>query len=148
MSLLNPAFEKTDNAGQYMSDLRTTAYKHSVAVLAIHHVRKPGKDGVPALDQEDTVLMEWLNQASGHRSIINQSDTRIAAGLPKQPCQRSDDPTRKFLLKCESAGLVVQTGRGLYERLPLATSPTSKTIEQIEEVDETYYSPSSALAGA
>jgi hypothetical protein len=85
MSLLNPAFEKTDNAGQYMSDLRTTAYKHSVAVLAIHHVRKPGKDGVPALDQEDPVLMEWLNQASGHRSIINQSDTRIATGLPKQP---------------------------------------------------------------
>jgi hypothetical protein len=212
----NPAFEKTDNAGQFMSDLRTVAYTHGVSMLVIHHVRKPGKDGVPSLDQEDTVLMEWLNQASGHRSIINQSDTRIATGMPKRSpdaamvlrwhrrmkgeagpiflarvlddeggelgykpmtgpelignadhraaylklpakfsfkdakriCERSDDPTRKFLLKCESAGLVMQTGRGLYECLPLGTPPPSKTIEQIEEVDETDYSPSSVLAGA
>jgi hypothetical protein len=187
----NPSFEKSDNAGQCMSDLRSAAYKHSVAILVIHHVRKPGKDGVPSLDQEDTLLMEWLNQASGHRSLINQSDTRIATGLPKQPSDaamvlrwhrrikgeggtlflarvldddggelgykvmsgpelignpeqriactklppkfsfkeakqiygRTDDPTRKFLLKCEAAGLVVRVGRGLYERLVPAEPP-------------------------
>jgi hypothetical protein len=80
----NPSFEKSDNAGQEMSSLRSSAYKYGVAVLVVHHIRKPGQDGVPALDSDDTVLMSWLNQAAGHRSIINQADTRIAADLPKR----------------------------------------------------------------
>ena len=198
--------EKNENAGQGMSSLRSAAYKHAVGVLAVHHVRKPGTEGVPSLDDDDTVLMEWLNQASGHRSIINHSDTRIAAGLPrrvpdaamvlrwhrrmkgeagtlyvervlddeggdlgydvmtgaalignadqreafkklpekfsfkeaKQIYARSDDPTRKWLLKCQAAGLVVQAGRGNYH---LVTRPElvgggpgskPKTVEKIE----------------
>jgi hypothetical protein len=35
----------------------------------------------------------------------------------KQIYGRADDPTRKWLLKCVSLGLIGQTGRGLYERL-------------------------------
>jgi AAA domain len=181
----DPTFEKTDNAGQGMSSLRSAAYKYGVALFAIHHVRKPGPDGVPSLDSDETVLMHWFNQASGHRSIINQSDSRIAAGLPKpthdaamilrwqrrlkgergplyvervcneegepigykplvgakllnnqdqetafgrlpqgftfkeakQIYGRTDDPTRKWLLKCECQGLIEQLGRGHYQRL-------------------------------
>jgi hypothetical protein len=182
----DPAFEKTDHAGQGMKSLRSVGtYKNSVAIVAIHHTKKPGPDGVPPLDSEDTRLMYWLNQASGHRSLVNQSDTRIAADVSKRvpdaamvlrwhrrlrsevgpvylqrvydesgeaigyrrivgpqllgsadqqaafaqlPQQftfrqavtiydRTDDPTRKWLLKCQSAGLVKQTGRGLYQRL-------------------------------
>jgi hypothetical protein len=75
----NPNFEKSDNAGLEMSRLHSATRPHGTAVLAMHHIRKPGQDGVPALDSDDTVLMNWLNQAAGHRSIINQSDTRIAA---------------------------------------------------------------------
>jgi hypothetical protein len=182
----DPAFEKTEHAGQGMKSLRTAgANKNSVAIVAIHHTKKPGLDGVPPLDSDDTRLMHWLNQASGHRSLVNQSDTRIAAELSKRVpdaamvlrwhrrlksevgpvylqrvCDgdgepigyrrivgpqllgnadqqaafaqllqqftfkeakaiygRSDDPTRKWLLKCEAAGLVKQMGRGLYQRL-------------------------------
>jgi hypothetical protein len=77
----NPSFEKSENAGQAMVDLRHAAYKYSVAILGIHHIKKPGPFGPPTL--EDAVLMHWLNEAAGHRSIINQSDTRIAAALSK-----------------------------------------------------------------
>lgn len=78
----DPYFEQTDHAGASMASLRSMASKHCTAILAIHHTRKPGPEGVPRLDQDETVLMEWLNQAAGHRSIINQSDTRVAAAEP------------------------------------------------------------------
>jgi hypothetical protein len=183
----DPNFESTEQAGASMGQLRSAAYKHGVAIVAIHHIRKPSPEGVPALDREDTVLMQWLNQAAGHRSIINQSDTRIAADLPStgrggelvlrwhrrlygergplyvervsdddgnaigyrrlsgpkllgNPDQqaayenlpnefsftvarriygRTDDPTRKFLLKCETVGLTEQVGRGAYRKIVL-----------------------------
>jgi hypothetical protein len=76
----NPNFEKSENAAQEMKSLRSASH-HGSSILAVHHIRKPGQDGVPALDSE-TGLMNWLNQAAGHRSIINQSDTRIAADAP------------------------------------------------------------------
>jgi hypothetical protein len=79
----NPSFEKTDSAGKEISSLRSTAYKCGLAILLIHHVRKPGQDGVPSLDDDSSGLMVWLNQAAGHRSIVNQSDTRIAADLSR-----------------------------------------------------------------
>jgi hypothetical protein len=78
----DPSFEKTENAGQAMVNLRHAAYKYGVSILGIHHIKKPGPLGPPALD--DAVLMHWLNEAAGHRSIINQSDTRIAAALSKR----------------------------------------------------------------
>jgi AAA domain len=179
------SFESTEHAGTRMSGLRSLAAKYGVAIFAIHHVRKPGEEAGPSLDHEDTVLMQWLNQASGHRSIINQSDTRIAADLPsskqrgemvlcwhrriygaggplylervsdeagdpigyqrlrgarllgnadqeaafgrlstafsfkdaKQAYERSDDPTRKWLLKSVSVGIVEQVGRGEYRKV-------------------------------
>ncbi len=43
---------------------------------------------------------------------------------------RSDDPTRKWLLKCETAGLVKQVGRGTYERLEV---PPAGAVERIEK---------------
>jgi hypothetical protein len=180
----DPSFEKSDVAGERMNALRSVAYKHNAAILAIHHVRKPGLDGPPSLDSEDSVLMQWLNQASGHRSIISQSDSRLAAGLPgrgrggemvlrwhrrihgeggpiylervcdeegtpvgyipavgakllenpeqqaaferlpeqfsfkeaKQVYARTDDPTRKWLVRCEHVGIVKHIERGLYRK--------------------------------
>jgi hypothetical protein len=178
----DPYFESTEHAGAAMRQLHSTASKHGVAIVLIHHTRKPGPDGPPTLDAEDTQLMHWLNQASGHRAIINQADTRIAADIPsrgrggelvlrwhrriygeggpiylervcnedadpigyrrlsgpkllgnpeqeaafgklpsrfafkeaKQAYERSDDPTRKWLQKCMSLGIVEQPERGLY----------------------------------
>jgi hypothetical protein len=180
-------FEKADVGGGRMADLRSLAARHKTAVLAIHHIRKPGPEGTPALDSDDIKVMDWLNVAAGHRSIINQSDTRIATSYPSKahagelvlrwhrrvygeggpqyveraydddgkpigyrvitgikllnnPEQeaafqklarefsfkeakyiygRSDDPTKKWLNKCESVGVLVQTGRGTYRRTDL-----------------------------
>jgi hypothetical protein len=80
----DPSLEKTDYAGERMNSLRSLAHKSGAAILAIHHVRKPDQEGVPALDADETVVMQWLNQASGARAIINQSDTRIGADLPRR----------------------------------------------------------------
>jgi hypothetical protein len=189
----DPDFENTRHAGERMKSLRVAAYKHSAAILAIHHIKKPSADGVPPLDDDSTRLMEWLNQASGHRSLINQSDTRIAVDAPrrladvalvlrwqrrltaaagplylervcdqdgepigytkavgtallgnseqaaafrrlpdeftfkqaKQIYNRSDDPTSKFLKKCESAGLIGHVSKGKYRRLPDEEAPQS-----------------------
>jgi len=55
----DPNFEKTDHAGEGMKRLRSAgAYKHSVAIIAIHHTKKPGPDGPPALDKDDTRLID------------------------------------------------------------------------------------------
>jgi hypothetical protein len=194
-----PNFEKTEQASVGMAHLRSVASKYRVAILAIHHVRKPGPDGVPSLDGDDTVLMQWLNQAAGARAIVNQSDSRIAADIParghagelvlrwhrrvsgeagpmylervcndegrevgyqritgvkllhnpaqeaayerlperfrfkdaKQVYGATDDPTRKWLIKCENLGLVQRVGHGEYRQLRPVTIG-SERIEQVE----------------
>jgi hypothetical protein len=185
----SPTFEKSEYAGEEMKRLNSQARKHGTAILVIHHIRKPGENGPPLLDSEDTGLMAWLKQTAGHSSIINQSHTRVAVDSPdhrkshskdaalilrwhrriygesgplyvervsdkngeplgyrrlariellgnadqeaafrslpkqftfkeaKQTLNRSDDPTRKWLLKCVSLGLVRQSGKGLYARV-------------------------------
>ena len=182
----SPQFEKTEHAGEQMKQLNRLAHKYGVAILAIHHLRKPGENGVPLLDNDDTGLILWLKQTAGHSSIINQSHTRIAVDSPdgrkkldaalilrwhrrvkgecgplylervydasgeplgyqrlsnvsllgkadqedafrklpnqfsfkeaKEVYSRSDDPTRKWLQKCVSLGLVRQVAHGRYER--------------------------------
>jgi hypothetical protein len=62
---------------------------------------------------------------SGAALLGNPEQETAVARLPqkfafkeaKAIYNRSDDPTRKWLLKCEAAGLVRQVGRGSYERL-------------------------------
>jgi predicted ATP-dependent serine protease len=49
----NPQFEKSENAGEAMKRLNTIARTYGTAILAIHHIRKPGEVGVPLLDSED-----------------------------------------------------------------------------------------------
>ncbi len=178
-----PAAEKNDEIAKFLQDGRKVARSVNCAVLLLHHVRKPGEDGAPPL--EDTPILEWLTEASGARALINQTNTRIAfdtarrvgandaafvmksfvkvkgesgpfylervcndegdpigyrsmAGvhllgnliqeaafnqLPRQFAfkdakriyGRSDDPTRKWLIKCQAANLLRQIGRGTYE---------------------------------
>jgi len=78
----NPSFEKTEHAGEHMKQLNALAREYGVGILVIHHTKKPGENGTPPLDSEDTPLMLWLKETAGHSSIINQSHTRIAAALP------------------------------------------------------------------
>ena len=94
-----PDFEKGDHCSSEMNRLNDLARKYGVAILVIHHIRKPKTgDGnsVPPLDS-DTPLRLWLNEAAGHRAITNLSHTRIAV----------DGPDRRNS-KAEAAALVLR----------------------------------------
>ena len=190
----NPEFEKPDSSGELIAELRNAAKPCGVTVLAIHHPRKRSRDGdVPKLDSENTVLMDWFNEASGARALVNQSDTRVGVDIPdgnkknppalilrwhlrgagprgpvylermcdetgepvgyerltgasllqnveqvaafrvlplefsfaeaKRIYNASDDPTRKWLLKCTDLGLVTRLARGQYR----------KVVEEVEK---------------
>lgn len=193
----NPHFEKSDYTGEEMKGLHATAYKNGVSVLLVHHIRKPGPEGVPLLDNEAVPVIQWLNQASGHRSLVNQSHTRIGADRPdgrrnldaalilrwqergkdetgplyvervydehgepfgyrliigpqllgnpeqeaafkqlpqkftfrdaKAAYRKSDNPTKRWLDKCEATGQARRVSRGLYEKLPRPASPPETT---------------------
>jgi hypothetical protein len=181
----DPHFEKNEYAGEKMNQLNKLAYRYGTAILVIHHTRKPDRERpVASLDDDDTRVMQWLREAAGSGSLINQSHTRIAvdaldgrsnidaalilrwyrkmrgesgplylervcdeSGEPfgyrpqtdvrllgnadqeaafrklperfefkdaKQIYGRADDPTRKWLQKCISLGLVKQIRRGQY----------------------------------
>lgn len=68
--------EKPRLAAELLNELRDIAKKRKVSFLLIHHIKKPGENGVPAL--EDSQAMTWLLQACGARALVNQSDVRIA----------------------------------------------------------------------
>jgi hypothetical protein len=72
-------FEKIDHAAEKMNQLNKVAYKSGAAILVIHHTRKPLREHpAPALDSDDTRVMQWLKETAGGGSLINQSHTRIA----------------------------------------------------------------------
>jgi hypothetical protein len=72
-------FEKHEHAAERMNQLNKIAYKSGAAILVIHHTRKPLREHpAPALDSDDTRVMQWLKETAGGGSLINQSHTRIA----------------------------------------------------------------------
>lgn len=72
-------FEKIDHAAERMNQLNKLAYKSGAAILIVHHTRKPLREHpTPALDRDDTRVMQWLKETAGGGSLINQSHTRIA----------------------------------------------------------------------
>lgn len=78
----NAEAEKENSvAAKVLQGLRVLARKYGTAVLLIHHTKKPGEDGRPSL--ENSPIMEWLDQASGARALINQSDVRIGIDKPR-----------------------------------------------------------------
>ena len=184
----DPYFEG-EQGTQKMQHLNELAYTHGTAITVIHHIRKPSREHpAPALDNDDTRVMDYLKEAAGNGALITQSHTRIALSLPdgrkshsddaalilrwyrkgkgetgplylervcdvdgvplgyrpltdvkllgnpeqeaafhslpeqfafkdaKEKFRRSDDPTRKWLQKCISLGLIRQVGHGQYER--------------------------------
>jgi hypothetical protein len=80
----DPLAESKDRAPILMKNLRHIAHHYGTTILFVHHTRKPPNgETMPPL--EDEILMHWLYQAAGHRSLINQSDCRIAAHIPSGP---------------------------------------------------------------
>jgi hypothetical protein len=184
---------ESDNTqmGLRLKALRKTTRDYHCAILLQHHVRKPstarhGSSKHKPTPLENTPVLQWLNQASGARALIDQTNTRIAFDAPqrasgadlvvkqfikvkgergpellgrvidpttgepvayqrlagvsllnntdqatafnklpqkftfkdaKAAYGKTDNPTREFLLKCEAAGLLRQTGRGEYVKV-------------------------------
>jgi hypothetical protein len=176
---------KNDEMGRFLNENRAVARAMHCAILMLHHIRKPGENGVPNLEELST--LDWLHEAAGARALINQTNTRMAfdirrhaenpgsvlvfksyvkmkgengtlflervcnddgdpigyrrligvellankeqeSAYNKLPEQfrfreaisaygRSDDPTRKFLLKCMGIGIIEQAARGLYRKV-------------------------------
>jgi hypothetical protein len=74
---------KNDDMGKFLNHWRAVAREEHCTVLLLHHPRKPGADDrVPSL--EDTPVLEWLQQASGARALVNQTNTRIAFDRVRQ----------------------------------------------------------------
>jgi hypothetical protein len=69
------AEEKNANAATLLKGLHRIAKRYGTSFLLIHHIKKPGENGVPAL--EDVTAMAWLLQACGARALVNQTDCRI-----------------------------------------------------------------------
>lgn len=69
------AEDKPKDAAIFLNKLRDIAKKYRTAFLLIHHIKKPGEHGAPAL--EDTHVLTWLQLACGARALVNQSDVRI-----------------------------------------------------------------------
>lgn len=70
---------KQENAAKSLQILRTISRRHKTSFICVHHIRKDGRGKEfrrPAL--QATQAIEWLQEASGARSLINQTDTRIA----------------------------------------------------------------------
>ena len=61
----------------------------------------------------DVALLGNSEQIAAFKQLPSQFTFKEA----KAAYGKTDDPTRKFLLKCIQLGLIRQTGRGLYERL-------------------------------
>ena len=99
---------KNENAASLLNALHAIAKKYRTAFLLIHHIKKPGENGVPAL--EDTPAMTWLLQACGARALVNQSDVRIAfdktAGMQRFVSESNKAKSGKSV--SEEVGLVVK----------------------------------------
>ncbi|HEY6410361.1 MAG TPA: AAA family ATPase, partial [Ktedonobacteraceae bacterium] len=102
------AEEKPTYAATLLNEQRDIATKYRAAFLLIHHIKKPGENGVPA--REDTPTMTWLLQSCGARALVNQSDVRIAfdssSGIQRSVAEANRTKSCRSL--SEDVGLVVK----------------------------------------
>jgi hypothetical protein len=68
--------EKNSRAAMFMNGLRELSRSFSATFLLIHHLKKPNRDFPARL--ESMRAMEFLNEASGARALVNHTDSRIA----------------------------------------------------------------------
>ncbi|HEY6351145.1 MAG TPA: AAA family ATPase [Candidatus Angelobacter sp.] len=104
------AEEKSRTATTLLNMLRELAREFATSILLLHHIRKSVDDeNVAPIDS--TNVMDWLTVACGSRSLINQTDTRIAFGpCPTQKTNKKkgqEEDTPESLLR-DSVGLVMR----------------------------------------
>lgn len=74
---LDPAMEKDNTAAAtQLRNLHKIAERHHCAFLLLHHIKKVDRKEEPPKITA-CPIMEWLEQASGARALINQTDARF-----------------------------------------------------------------------
>jgi hypothetical protein len=68
--------DKNTEAGKKLNELLHFAEAENVSIVLLHHLRKTS-DEYPPGSLEATPIMEWLQQVSGPRALVNQTATRI-----------------------------------------------------------------------
>jgi hypothetical protein len=74
---------ENQNAGELLKKLHQIAAANGTSFVLVHHLRKPDRKNPPGRLAE-TPIMQWLEQVSGARALVNQSDVRIG-------CERGDE---------------------------------------------------------
>jgi hypothetical protein len=75
---------KSDIAARVIRNLRALATKLGAAIVIVHHRRKEARlqKGVEAPNLEAN-HREWLNEAAGTRTLINQTDCRLGIDIAR-----------------------------------------------------------------
>ena len=85
-------------AAKMLKRLQALAHNQSTSFILIHHVRKEDRKAKPA-DLAATPVLEWLQEASGSRSFINQTDTRIAIAHDRNSRNGEECLILKYFMK-------------------------------------------------
>jgi len=83
------AESKNEEMASFLGECKRVARQFHCAILLLHHIRKTKVDD-PLSSLEITPVLEWLQQASGARALVNQTNTRIAFDSPGSFSHASD----------------------------------------------------------
>jgi hypothetical protein len=74
----NPeAEEKNSVSGKMLSQLHKLAVRIKAAIIFVHHLRKEDRKNPAAGTLVATPVMDWLQEVSGARALVNQTDVRV-----------------------------------------------------------------------
>jgi RecA/RadA recombinase len=95
---------KNELGSSEIGRLRKMARKYSSTIIILHHLRKPGEQGVKDRDKQliHTDVVEWMEEVEGARALVNHVYARI--GMEKYTDARSK--------KCELVLKVNYKGAG------------------------------------
>jgi AAA domain len=102
---LEPGAEDSNSTmGRFLKESRAIAQENDCAFLYLHHINKPREDEAVKGSLEENPVLHWLNKASGARSLVNQTNTRI--GIDKAHAAHAKDAAlvMKWFVKLEGEG--------------------------------------------
>jgi hypothetical protein len=103
------AEEKNSGMGAFLKKSRAIAQEYGCAILLLHHIKKPREEALYQAALSDSKVMEWLNKASGARSLINQSNARIGIDSGDSTLTSSDLVMKWFVkLEGESENVYIE----------------------------------------
>jgi hypothetical protein len=111
-------------AGQWLKNNRELIHKYGCTFLFNHHLRKTKTEQDPVKLNEDSRVLDWMQEVEGARALVNQTDVRIAIeehaeGLKMKWNRRVHGDSPLYLLErvfdedSEPRGYKAQTGTSL-----------------------------------